>query len=144
METNAIILESDPQAAHTLKAQIEAPSRIQCIIAVDFKEMQSLLERNPQIKYIFCVYGVSSNEEQIREQTVAEYVHRHHPFIKMCSIGSIKKEQVTVCERKVLLFTEGDSDEFTSASNNRRSRLRNLGFRRKLSELKKRGIYVVH
>lgn len=144
MENNAIILESDSQAAQALKAQIEASSRIQCILAVDLKEMQSLLERNPQIKYIFCVYDVSSNEEQIREQTVAEYVHRHHPFIQMCSIGSIKKEQVTVCERKVLLFTEGDSDEFTSASNNKRSRLRNIGFRQKLSEFKKRGTHVVH
>jgi len=143
METNAIILESDPQAAITLKAQIEASSRIQCIIVDDFKEIQSLLERNPQIKYIFCVYDVSSNEEQIREQAVAEYVHRHHPFIQVCSIGSIKREQVTVCEGKVLLFTQGDSDEFTSTSNNRGSRLRNQGFRIKFSELKKRGIYVV-
>jgi len=144
MQSNAIILESDSQTAQALKAQIDASSRIQCILAVDFKEMQSLLERNPQIKYIFCVYDVSSSEEQIREQTVAEYVHRHHPSIQMCSIGSIKKEQVTVCERKVLLFTEGDSDEFTSASNNRRSRLRNPGFRQKLSEFKKRGTHVVH
>lgn len=144
MENNAIILESDAQTAHALKTQIEASSRIQCILVVDFKEMQSLLERNPQIKYIFCVYDVSSNEEQIREQAVAEYVHRHHPFIQMCSIGSIKKEQVTVCERKVLLFTEGDSNEFTSASNNRRGRLRNLGFRQKLSEFRKRGMHVVH
>ncbi len=144
MEINAIILESDPQAAHALKGQIEASSRIQCIIAVDFKEIQSLLERNPQIKYIFCVYDVSSNEEQIREQAVAEYVHCHHPLIQMCSIGSIKREQVTVCEGKVLLFTKGDSDEFTSTRNNRKSRLRNLGFRLKLNEFKKRGRYVVH
>lgn len=144
MQSNAIILESDPQAAHTLKAQIEASSRIQCIIATDFEQIQSLLERNPQIKYIFCVYDVSSNDEQIREQTVAEYVHRHHPFIQMCSIGSIKKEQVITCERKVLLFTKGDSDELTSARNNRRSRLRNPGFRLKLRDLKKRGMYVVN
>ncbi len=143
MQSNAIILESDSQTAEALKAQIDASSRIQCILAVDFKEMQSLLERNPQIKYIFCVYDVSNNEEQIRERAVAEYVHRHHPFIQMCSIGSIKREQVTVCERKVLLFTEGDSDEFTSASNNRKSRRRSLGFRLKIDEFMKRGIYVV-
>ncbi len=143
METSAIILESDPQAANALKFQIEASSRIQCIIAADFKEIQSLLERNPQIKYIFCVYDVSNNEEQIREQAVAEYVHRHHAFIQMHSIGSIKREQVTICERKVLLFTNGDSDEHTNTSNNKKSRRGGLGFRLKIDEFKKRGMYVV-
>ncbi|MGE3682326.1 MAG: hypothetical protein AB7G93_11430 [Bdellovibrionales bacterium] len=144
MQINAIILEVDPQAAQVLQTQIESSSRIQCIIAVDLKEIQSLLEAYKQIQYIFCVYDVSSNEEQLREQAVAEYVHRCYPLIQVCSIGSIKKEQVTTCERKVLLFTKDDGDEFTSASNKRRSRLRNLSFQLKLSELEKRGMYAVH
>lgn len=144
MQINAIILENDPDAAQALQIQIESSSQIQCVTASNFEEVKGLLEAHPRTQYIFCVYDVSNNEEQIREQVLAEHTRHLYPHVQVCSIGSIKKEQVTICERKVLLFTEGDSDEFTSASNNRRSRLRNLGFRQELSELKKRGMYVVH
>jgi hypothetical protein len=143
MNTNGIILESDPQAAQTLQTEIESSSQIQCKIAMDFAQVSSFLKVDSDVKYIFCVYDVSSNEEQLREQRVVDYVRRNYPFVRVCSIGSIKKEQVTACSRKVLLFTKDDSTELTSASTYRTGQPRNFGLKAKLSDLDKRGMYVI-
>lgn len=120
--SKAIILESDLQTAQTLQSTIEPSSRIKCSLAHDFKELVLRLKEQPDTRYIFCVYDVSSNKEQVREQKVVEYVRRRHPFVKVCSIGSIKREEVTTSDGKVLLFKNSDSDELTCRNSKRKER----------------------
>lgn len=142
MKTNAVILESDLQTAMILQSLIEPSSRIKCALAHDFDELVLHLKNLPDIHYIFCVYDVSSNEEQVREQGVVEYVRRRYPLIKVCSIGSIKREEVTTSDRKVLLFKNSDSDELTCRSNKRKERFKAKSIKRS-GATKKQGMYVV-
>lgn len=142
MEINAIILESEEGTAKTLLNQIESLSQCRCAIAANTDEAKVLISKYPKLQFLFCVYDVSSNAEQIREQAVSYYIQRNFPEITVCAIGSIKKEEVTLSERKVLLFDNAAILDVTKAVDEKKQQKPNLKI--KQETFKKRGVHVVH
>lgn len=141
MQINAIILESDENAARTLLCQIESCPKFKCVVAANTRQAKTLIQKHPTLKYIFCVYDVSNNEEQLREEAIVE--HKHFPRITICSIGSIKKEEVTLSNQKVILFDSDDILAFSKAARTKSKQLRKSNLKLKSEAFKKRGVHVV-
>ena len=144
MEVNAIILESDPGTAQKFIETIESSDKFKCISASNLEEAKKLLKTHANIPYLFCVYDVSSNSEQLRERALAEYVWRYHPHTEVYSFGSIQRPEVTFSESKVLLVNKSDINAITKAREGSGDSYRKLNFSLNAKTFNRRGIYGIH
>jgi hypothetical protein len=143
MDVNAIILESDAGTAQKFIETIESSAEIKCISASTLEEAKTLLKTYANITYLFCVYDVSSNSEQLRERDLAEYVWHNHPNTQIYSFGSIQRPEVTFSERKVLLVNKSDINAIARARQGQEN-YRKLNFSINAGAFKGRGIHGIH
>lgn len=144
MEVNAIILESDPGTAKKFIEIIESSTEIKCVSASSLDEAKTLLKAHSNIPYLFCVYDVSSNSEQLREHAIAEFVWRNHPNTKIYSFGSIQRPEVTFSERKVLLVNESDINAIAKSRQGNDGSGKKVNFNLNAKTFNGRNIYVIH
>ena len=143
MQINAIILESDENAAQTLLGQIESCLKFKCATASNARQAKALIQKHANLQYIFCVYDVSCNKEQLQEEAIVDHVHKHFPRITICSIGSIKKAGVTLSNQKVILFNSDDILDFSKAAYPKEIQHRKSNLKLRSEAFKKRGVRVV-
>ena len=108
MNNQILIIENDKSSAQTIKDQLEAITNMKCIVAFELPDIHWHLQTNPEIEFIFLFYDVSDSTEQTREQTTKTYLVNNFPGIQIISIGSLKKEALTVTNQKIFIFNAND------------------------------------
>lgn len=140
----ALILEGDEQSARNLVEHIEAVSNIKCLVAPSLSAARGLLQEHSEIRFLFCIYNISSTPEQLREEAITQFVYKHHPKITISSIGSIDKSEVTLSHHKILLINRDEVSTFLATGLTGEGEVkRNIDLNIKARTTKKRGEYVI-